>query len=249
MGFLQQLLLAGTLSISSGLRAFVPLVAICWAARSGLIEAKYLNPELYPYIAKNDTVFYLVVMFAVIEVLGDKVTSANSFLDAIHLVVKPISGIAACLAVLNHPDTIVNFVIALGFGAGITLPVQSFRTSCKILSSSINYGNFNLCLSFTEDILSLGMINAEELIPFPSPCLSFTEDILSLGGTVLGLVDSRVALPVSGILVYFSLSAFRKWKYRVLSGEEEEDISPQRMRDDAEILEIKRLKRLKKRKR
>jgi len=224
MGFLQQLLLAGTLSICSGLRAFVPLVAICWAARSGLIEAKYLNPDLYPYIAKNDTVFYIVVMFAVIEVLGDKVTSASSFLDAIHLVVRPISGIAACLAVLNHPDTIVNFVIALGFGAGITLPVQSFRASCKILSSSINYGNYNLYLSFTEDILSLG-------------------------GTVLGLVDSRVALPVSGILVYFSLSAFRKWKYRVLSGEEEEDMSPQRMRDDAEVLEIKRLKRLKKRKR
>lgn len=222
MGFLQQLLLAGTLSICSGLRAFVPLIAICWAARSGLIEAKFLNPDLYPYLAKNDMVFYIIVAFTVIEVLGDKVASASSFLDAFHLILRPISGVIACLTVLNHPNPIVNFIIALGFGAGITLPVQSFRASCRILSSAVHYGNYNLYLSITEDILSLG-------------------------GVVLGLIDPRIALPVCAILVYFSLNAFRKWKFRVLSGEEEKELTPERMRDDDEIFEIKRLKRLKKR--
>ncbi|MCD4783029.1 MAG: DUF4126 domain-containing protein [Candidatus Eremiobacteraeota bacterium] len=222
MGFLQQLLLAGTLAMCSGLRALVPLLAICWAARSGLLGAKFLNPDLYPYLAKNDTVFFVIVIFTVIEVLGDKVPSASSFLDGLHLVLRPIAGVIACLAVLNHPDPIVNYIIALGFGAGITLPVQSFRASCKILSDAISYGNYNLYLSITEDVLSLG-------------------------GVVLGIVSPMIALPVCIILVYFSLNAFRKWKFKVLSGEEEEELTPERMRDDAEVLEIRRLKRLKKR--
>lgn len=221
MGGLYQVLLAGCMSACCGLRGFMPLLLISAAARYGHIEVNLINKDLFPYLVKNDMVFNILVLLAIIEVVGDKLPSFTTFLDAFHLILRPISGALGALSFLNFPDPVLNYTLALGLGAAIALPIQSYRASCRIMSDLGYQTNYNLYLSLTEDVLSLG-------------------------GAILALIIPPLAFPLILLLIFFALGAFKKWRLRIIVGEEEEDQGIDRTKDAAEVLEITRLKRLKK---
>ncbi|MCE1247779.1 MAG: DUF4126 domain-containing protein [Firmicutes bacterium] len=217
-----QVLFAGGLAACSGLRAFSTLLMVCWVAQHGNIEQKFLNPDLYPLIAKNETFFQVMVLLTIIEIVGDKLPSYSHFLDALHLILRPLTGAVTALSILNTGDVVLNYILAAALGAVLTLPIQSYRSSCRILTEAGDSGKYNLTLSVTEDTLAIG-------------------------GTLLTMLKPNFSLFVIIPVFYLILTAFRKWRPRVIAGDDYKGYlqMQSRERDDGEILEIQRLKRMK----
>jgi len=223
MGALHQIMLAGSLAACAGLRAFSPLFLICLATRYGHLNPGNLNPDMAPLIHKSDIFFYTVFFLAVIEIVGDLIPSLASILDAFHLIFRPIAGVITAFSVLNMNDTILNYILAFGMGALLTLPIQSYRSNCRILCENESAGKYNLCLSLTEDTLSIG-------------------------GSILAFISPLPAFPFILALFYFVLSSFRKWHSQLIIGSKEEEEVLDRVSKSSEILEIQRLKKLKRKK-
>jgi uncharacterized membrane protein len=199
---------------------------VSWAARHANIDQKFLNPDLYPYLAKNDTIFQILILLTVIEIVGDKLPSFSHFLDALHLLLRPFTGVVTALSILNTGDMVLNYILAAALGAALTLPIQSYRSSCRILTEAGDSGKYNLTLSITEDTLAIG-------------------------GTLLTVIKPNISLIIILPVYYLILTAFKKWRTKVIVGDETmSDLpSPDQRRDEGEMLEIQRLKKLKRRQR
>ena len=221
MGAIEQIFLAATLAACSGIRAFSPLVIICFAARQEHFNPRFINPDIAPLILRSDVFFYIILGCAIFEIVADFLPSMANFMDAFHLILRPIAGILASFTVLNMNDTVLNYVLAFGLGALLTLPIQSFRANCRMMSSAPNSTTYNLYLSITEDILALG-------------------------GAIVAFIKPALALPFMLPLIYFVLTSFKKWRQSIIVGDEEEEQIISEGRSDSEIMEIQRLKKMKK---
>ena len=221
MGAIDQVFLAATLAACSGFRAFSPILVICLAARSEHFDPRFLNPDIAPLILKSDIFFYIILGCAIFEIVGDLIPTMANVLDAFHLILRPVGGILASFAVLNMSDTVLNYVLAFGLGAILTLPIQSFRANCRMLSSTISSGTYNMYLSITENVLCIG-------------------------GSIIGFLKPIVALPFILPLFYFVLNSFKKWRQALVVDDEEEEEIISEGRSEGEVMEIQRLKKLKK---
>ena len=124
--------------------------------------------------------------------------------------------VIAALIFLNMHDTVLNYILALGMGALLSLPIHSYQSSCHLFSEAGFTSYYNIFLSFTSDVMALG-------------------------GAVLGLIIPQAALPLLILLIIFTMSSFKKWRLVIVSGEED-IIEIDKSKDAADILEIQRLK-------
>jgi len=147
------------LSAACGLRAFLPLLVLGIAARSGQV---HLSSNV-DWLASDMALIALGVA-TVLELAADKVPVLDHALDAIGLVLRPAAAWLATYALLVHWPTPWGQVVALVL-ALIALAIQGAKAKVRLGSTALTLGTANPLVSIVEDVLSLGMAAAALVVP------------------------------------------------------------------------------------
>jgi hypothetical protein len=155
-------LLAGiAIAAATGLRAFLPLLALGLGARLFGIE---LKPGLH--WLTSDLALIALGVATVIEIAGDKIPAVDHALDLVATFVRPVTAAIAAYGVLVHWPTPWAQVFAVLLG-GSALAMHAAKAKTRIGSSVLSLGLANPFLSIAEDVMSAGFI----LIAFLAPIL------------------------------------------------------------------------------
>lgn len=156
------------LAACAGLRAFLPLLTLGVAARTGVI---HIAPEMQ-WLASTPALLVLgsALLF---EVMADKIPMLDHVLDAVGLVVRPLAGgLAAVIPFLSAGPDGSMFVTLSGdggaavpwmaavagalAGGALSAVVHLARAGLRVVSSTVTGGLANPLLSLFEDGLGLG---------------------------------------------------------------------------------------------
>ncbi len=136
------------LAAAAGIRAFLPLLAVCIASRIGVIE---LNPGLD--FLQSNVALVALVLATILEVAADKVPVLDNFLDVGATFLRPVSGFIAAMAMFGELPSSVAVAMAL-FAAAISLGTQLGRAKARLGSTATTGGLANPLLSTAEDAIS-----------------------------------------------------------------------------------------------
>src|SRR5262245_6965391 len=155
-------LLAGiAIAAATGLRAFLPLLALGLAGRLfGFPLASGLQ------WLEGDLALITLGVATVIEITGDKIPVVDHALDAVATFVRPVTAALAAYGVLAQWPTPWAQVFALMLG-GTALALHAAKAKTRVGSSLLTFGIANPFLSVAEDVASTGLI----LIAFLAPIL------------------------------------------------------------------------------
>jgi len=155
------LAVAGGIAIAAacGLRAFLPLLLVGLAARTGVISLGASADWL-----SSDLALWTLGAAAVIEIVGDKIPVIDHALDAIGLVVRPVAGGLGAYAALAQWPSPLPLVFALVAGSG-ALGVQALKAKTRVGSTLLTAGAGNPVLSFAEDVGAFGLTTLAIVVP------------------------------------------------------------------------------------
>lgn len=166
--FLPALLLGIGLSASSGLRAFLPLLALAAAFH---FHAFGLAPTgSFAWLA-SDLALVSLSIATVVEIAGDKIPVVDHALDSVGTLVRPAAGALAAGAVLNSSDPATGALLGLIIGAPLALGVHGAKAGARGASTVGTFGMANPIVSIIEDIIVVASIVAAFLVPALVPLL------------------------------------------------------------------------------
>ena len=166
--FLPALLLGIGLSASSGLRAFLPLLALALAFR---FQAIGLQPTSnFAWLGSNLAIAALAIA-TVVEIAGDKIAFVDHALDSVGTLVRPAAGALAAGAVFNEGDPATGALIGLIVGAPLALGVHGAKATSRGASTVGTFGMANPLVSLIEDLVALATVVAAFFIPGLIPLL------------------------------------------------------------------------------
>jgi hypothetical protein len=165
------------LAAASGLRAFLPLLAVGLAARVGLL---HLHPSL-EWLAGDPALWALAAATA-LELLGDKVPLLDHALDALGTILRPAAAWLGTYAVLQDWGTPWAQLLALAMGAG-AFAVHGAKSHARLGSTALSLGHANPVLSVVEDLFTVALVAAALLLPLLA--------LLLVLGAILALVRRR----------------------------------------------------------
>ncbi len=153
-------LLSGiAIAAATGLRAFLPLLAIGLAGRFGLLP---LRPEAHWLV--SDPALWALGVATVLELAGDKIPVVDHALDAVGTVLRPAAAWLGGFAVLSGWGAPWAQIAALVFGAG-ALAVHAAKANTRVGSTAFTLGLGNPLLSFAEDGAVLTLLVLAVLVP------------------------------------------------------------------------------------
>ena len=153
-------LLAGmALAAASGLRAFLPLLAVGLGAR-------FFHVQLQPALRwlTGDLSLMALGSATAIEILGDKIPAVDHALDAVATVVRPVTAAIAAYGILVHWPTPWAQILAVLLG-GSALAIHAAKANTRVGSSIFTLGLANPLLSVVEDVMSFTFIAIAFLAP------------------------------------------------------------------------------------
>jgi uncharacterized membrane protein len=147
------------LAAASGLRAFLPLLAVGLAGRHGFLH-------LHPGLAwlQSDAALWALGVATAVELVGDKVPVVDHALDSIGTVLRPAAAWVATYAVFQDWGTPWAQLLAVAMGAG-ALAVHGAKAHTRLGSTALTLGHANPILSLVEDSVSFALVAAAILVP------------------------------------------------------------------------------------
>lgn len=147
------------LAAASGLRAFLPLLAVGLAGRHGLL---HLQPGV-EWLA-SDAALWALAAATALELIGDKVPVVDHALDAVGTILRPVTAWIATYAVFQGWGTPWAQLLAVAMGAG-ALAVHGAKAHTRLGSTAISLGHANPILSILEDGVAFALVAAAVLLP------------------------------------------------------------------------------------
>jgi uncharacterized membrane protein len=150
-----QFALAYSLTTTAGLRGFLTLFAASVAA-----HYHWIHPSgSFAWLASDSTTVVLGI-FALLEVIADKVPAVDHALHAVSFAVRPLAG-AILVGGTIHTDNPGTLYALMGLGAINTLVVHSSSATARAASTISTLGTANAALSGGEDATAiLGIVLA-----------------------------------------------------------------------------------------
>lgn len=179
-----QYALAYALTTTAGLRGFLTLFAASVAAHYNIIHPS----PAFAWLGATGTVVVLGV-FALIELVADKVPTVDHALHAVSFAVRPVAAAILVGGTVNtsSPAELAGLMAA---GALNALVVHTSSATARAASTATTFGLANPVLSVIEDVVTIGGL-----------ILSFAFPILA---AILALI-LVITLIVIGRRVYLSL--------------------------------------------
>ncbi len=156
------------LAASSGLRAFLPLLLACIAAKSGVFGLNLTGN--FAWLA-SDTALIALSIASVVEIAGDKIPLVDHGLDALGTVLRPGAGALVAAAVWNQNDPTTAALMGLIFGAPLALGLHAAKAGTRSASTLSTAGIGNPFLSTLEDCAALFLALIAFLAPLLIPVL------------------------------------------------------------------------------
>jgi hypothetical protein len=145
------LLTALGLSSTAGFRAYLPLLAL---AVGSSIDSSAI--QLQPNFAtlKSPPLIIILGVLTILEFIVDKVPVIDHFSDAVHTVVRPLSG-AIIMAGTQNSVSDISPWLAAGVGAVLALAFHTVKATSRPVVSATTAGVGNPIVSTIEDILTV----------------------------------------------------------------------------------------------
>lgn len=173
-----------SLAACAGLRAFLPLLVVSVAGKTGFIQLgsgfEWLSS--WPAII----VFSVAVLF---EILGDKIPAVDHFLDVFGTFVKPVAGTIAVASTFFDLSPLHATVYGIIFGGTVAEGVHLVKAKARVVSTATTAG-------------------------FGNPLLSIAEDAASLSGSILAIFLPVLIFIIIALTFYLFWLAYRKLKRR-----------------------------------
>ena len=184
MGIVELLGLAASVSLLSGWRLYLTVLATGIAMRTGWIAL----PDQLAFLDAfaNPWVIGIAALGAVAEFFADKIAIVDSLWDAVHSVVRPLGGALLALAVIDSGDPAWQIVAFLA-GGGAAFAGHAAKSTTRAAVNVSPEPFSNVAVSTGEDIAAGGLL----LLMFANPVASAVIAILLLGLTIWALVALR----------------------------------------------------------
>jgi hypothetical protein len=155
LGIAQILGIAASVSLLSGWRLYLCVLATGLAMRSGLVP-------LPDHLAALDAlaspwVIGIAAIGAAAEFFADKVPWLDSAWDAVHTFVRPVGGALLALALIDPSDPVMQATAFLLGGGGALLAHGGKAASRAVVNTSPEPVS-NIALSSVEDVASVGLL-------------------------------------------------------------------------------------------
>lgn len=184
-----QYALAYALTTTAGLRGFLTLLAASIAIHLG-----WIHPSAAFAWLGADKASVVLAVFAVLEILGDKIPIVDHALHATYFLVRPIAA-AILVGATVHTQSQPAIYAMMAAGAVNALFVHGSAATARAASTATTLGFGNALLSFAEDFLAAGGVVVAFAKPFLAAtlCAVFVIGLLLAARSVIGKV--REAAP------------------------------------------------------
>lgn len=190
LGIVEILGLAGSISLLSGWRLYLTMLATGLAMR---YHALPLPEHLAALgILANPWVMGTSTFAAICEFLADKIAWLDSVWDAVHTLIRPIGGALLTLAIVDPSDPATQ-AVAFILGGGGALLAHSGKAGARAVVNTSPEPVSNMVVSSTEDVATGGLL----YLVYSNPV---TAGAVALGLAALAVVLLVVALRVLGKL-------------------------------------------------
>jgi hypothetical protein len=148
------LLAALGLSSAAGLRAYFPLLAVAVGSNIKGADNQPIIP-LTPAFKHLGTWWFiaLLVVLVLAEFTVDKIPILDHISDALHTIIRPLSG-AIIMAGTSNPISDHNIWAAAVVGAVLALVVHTTKAASRTASTATTAGIANPLVSTVEDVLT-----------------------------------------------------------------------------------------------
>lgn len=140
------------LSLATGLRAFLVPFALACAQGLGWID---LGSSLH-WMGSPMAIGTFGAAIA-IEICADKVPVVDHAFDVLHVVLKPVAGSFAAVALMDGQSPLIHAVAGLATGGVIAGGTHFTKAAFRVGSTATTVGLGNTLLSVGEDVLALGL--------------------------------------------------------------------------------------------
>jgi len=155
LGIVEILGLAGSISLLSGWRLYLCVLATGLAMHFGVLPLPEHLESLR--VLANPWVIGVAAFAAACEFLVDKIAWLDSLWDTVHTLVRPVGGALLTLAILDPSDPAIQ-AIALLLGGGASLLAHGGKAGTRAVVNASPEPFSNVGVSATEDILTGGLL-------------------------------------------------------------------------------------------
>ena len=154
-GIVEILGIAASVSLLSGWRLYLTVLATGIAMRSGVVPLPDHLASLQ--VLANPWVMGLAGLAALAEFFADKVPWIDSAWDAVHTFVRPIGGALLALAVVDPADPVMQ-VFAFILGGGGALLAHGGKAGARAVVNTSPEPFSNVAVSTAEDVATAGLL-------------------------------------------------------------------------------------------
>ena len=155
MGIMEIIGIAGSVSLLSGWRLYLCIVATGLAMRFGALPLPDHLASLA--VLANPWVIGIAALGALAEFFADKVMWLDSIWDTVHTLVRPVGGALLALAIVDPSDPAMQ-VIAFILGGGASLAAHAGKAGTRAAVNASPEPVSNIAVSTVEDVATAGLL-------------------------------------------------------------------------------------------
>lgn len=184
MGIIEILGIAGSVSLLSGWRLYLSILATGLAMQWGAIPLPEHLSSLQ--VLANPWIMGIAGVAALCEFLADKVPWLDSLWDGVHTFIRPIGGALLALAIVDPSDPATQ-VIAFLLGGGGALLAHGGKAGARAVINTSPEPVSNIAMSSAEDIATAGLLYAAYEYPYAAGAIA----LVLLGLAIWLLLTAR----------------------------------------------------------
>jgi hypothetical protein len=181
-GIIEILGLAGSISLLSGWRLYLCILATGLAMRFQLVPLPEHLASLQALA--NPWVLGISGFAALCEFFADKVAWLDSIWDTIHTIIRPIGGALLTLAILDPADPTTQ-IIAFILGGGGSLLAHGGKAGARAMVNASPEPFSNVALSTVEDIATGGLLYLSLQYPLIAGAIALVLLAIAIGLLVI----------------------------------------------------------------
>jgi Domain of unknown function (DUF4126) len=155
LGIIEILGLAGSISLLSGWRMYLCILATGAAMHFGVLPLPEHLESLR--ILANPWVLGSAGLAALFEFFADKIAWVDSIWDTVHTFIRPVGGALLTLAIVDPADPATQ-VISFILGGGATLLAHGGKAGARAMINASPEPFSNIAVSTAEDIATSGLL-------------------------------------------------------------------------------------------
>ena len=163
MGIMEIIGIAGSVSLLSGWRLYLSVLATGVAMHAGVIPLPEHLQSLQ--VLANPWVMGAAGFAALMEFFADKVAWLDSLWDTIHTFIRPVGGALLALAIVDPSDPATQ-VISFVLGGGGALLAHGGKAGARAVVNTSPEPVTNVAVSTVEDVATAGLLYAAYEYPY-----------------------------------------------------------------------------------